>query len=322
MNESHFHIAAFTIASAIMATMCHYRWKRETKELMKKVMHAEIPKMKLNDSQALNYHQRFQALPLAIQRYLHKTLFLLEDNDRGTDYVMFTPISLIKSIRCKQTGNIFVNSKWVPFESEQVSCGSPIDPGFVWSSQCAMFPNIPFLNSIKIFARDSYVNGHGKLNVNIMGTIPIVRLSGPSANAAELMRWLAEVAFYPTAFFPHDGARINYKKESRQMEGPWPHHYGSFIRATLQSLQEKDDDVEVEFCFDEQGLMTAVRAYRMEDQNKGDVILMPWECRLKNYVTMDGLIIPTEAEVGYWHGKKFDLYFKAKYHDFEFTFFE
>lgn len=151
--------------------------------------------------------------------------------------------------------------------------------------------------------RDSYSNTRGELNISMMmGIMPMITVKDDSdMDTAGLLRWLTEIALYPTAFLPQQGSRIEWsrtttattttatttnKKEKNSenddnkdhddniatstvggggMSGPWPKNEGSYARATfIDRNDENGNEVEasVEFCFDENDLIKYVRCNR------------------------------------------------------------
>ena len=320
LNESHTQaIGAFVAASILMVYLSYKRWHEETKAMIDKIVHDECVSG-FTDKHEVYIHDTLNSLPLAIQQYLRKVLFLVDDYDNGKDYIMNKPLAIIKTMECKQDGSIFNEGTWLNLTAEQVSFASPVDPGFVWSCKAPICPSIPLLRKLNIFARDSYVNGAGELSVSALGLVPLTKVSGtPEASTAELLRWLAEAPFYPTVFLPQSGASIYWVKDTKQMKGPWSEHHGKFVRGQLSG----DDDrvvAEVQYNFDEDGLISSIRAYRMKDEN--DTRLSPWECLLRNYEVVDGMLIPVDVDVGYWIDEKLEVYFKGHYSDFKFKYFE
>jgi hypothetical protein len=73
-------------------------------------------------------------------------------------------------------------------------------PGFVWDARIRSGPGI------WIHVRDALVQGEGVLQAALFGAIPVADLRGSSElTQGELMRFLAEAAWYPTALLPGQG---------------------------------------------------------------------------------------------------------------------
>jgi hypothetical protein len=312
-------IIAILIASFSFVLLRCRSWKRDTEKKMNRVIHKGTKK--LHDKHELSIQESMATLPFAIQRYLHKALFLIDDVDRGTSYMMHTPISIINNVKIQQEGEMFVNHKWLPFKATQTASCSPASPGFIWDCSTTMHPTFPILKFLPIFVRDAYFDGKGELSVNFMGIATMAHKTGTiDINSAELMRWLAEIALYPTAFLPQCGARVSWIKENNQIKGPWPEHHGAFVRGRITDL-ESDTEAEVQFCFKEDGLISSVRAQRMQDDS-GKLVWEPWEGRFLEYDARNGMLVPTKMEAGYWKDGKLEIYFKGTNTKFEYDFFD
>ena len=323
-------VTAFLVVSCFIVLNRLHAWKRETEEMVKQVLHCNnqsgVHKASYHNNHALFVEQSMRSFPLAIQRYLHKALFLIDDNDRGIDYMMHTPLAMAKSLVLEQEGTILVNGQWLPFKAIQNISTSLAAPGFVWDCASTMQPPLPILKNINlsVYARDAYIDGQGKLDASVLGIVPMAHMKGNSdINSAALMRWLAEIVLYPTACLPHSGMKIHWVKGSHRMEGPWSQHHGAFTRARLvdDPYGETETETEVEFCFDEAGLVSVVRGHRAQNEG-GRIVMSPWEAHVSHYEVKDGMFVPTEVEAGYWNDGKLQYYFKAKNTSFHYTFFE
>jgi hypothetical protein len=63
----------------------------------------------------------------------------------------------------------------------------------------------PGLNA---FVHDAYVAGEGVLHAEFLGLVPLADLRGtPELAKGELLRYLAEAMWYPTALLPSQGVR-------------------------------------------------------------------------------------------------------------------
>ena len=97
---------------------------------------------------------------------------------------------------------------------------------------------------------------------------------------SELMRFLGEAAWYPTALLPSQTVQ-------------WHAVNGSSAKATLQ-----DGDVSVTalFRFDQDGLIESLTARR--GRLVGDIsVPTKWVGRFGNYQRCNGMFIPTKGEV-------------------------
>lgn len=179
---------------------------------------------------------------------------------------------------------------WRPFRSQQWVAARG-RPGFVWDARIAMLPLAP------VHVHDAYVDGRGVLEAKLLGLVSVMRAEPSSAlDQGELMRWVAEAAWYPTALLPSQGAQ-------------WSVAPDSSVR-----LAFADGDVRVSFrvTFDSAGRIAAVRAEDRFRETDAGPVPTPWEGRFWNYVRRDGMWVPLEGDVrwllpegprAYWRGR-------------------
>jgi hypothetical protein len=184
---------------------------------------------------------------------------------------------------------------WKPFTStQQVTMARP---GFVWDGRIAMAPGIP----VRVI--DAYVAGEGLLLPAILGLIPLTRLEGGGAIAeGELLRWLAETPWYPTALLP--GGAVT-----------WDAIDDHSARATVTDGAMR---VDLTFTFGPDDLVSAIRADARSRTVAGQMIPTPWEGRWWGYERRDGMLVPTAGEVAwvlpegrkpYWQGRVTALHY-------------
>jgi hypothetical protein len=151
-------------------------------------------------------------------------------------------------------------------------------PGFVWNARIAMFPGVP------VRVTDSYVGGSGLLHPTVLGLFSVGTLQGEGEIAkAELMRWFAEAVWYPTALLPSQGVR-------------WAAVDATSARATMT---DGPLTLTMLFRFGGDGLIASVHAEGRSGTIKGVAVMMPWECRLSQYQTRDGMQVPMTGEALY-----------------------
>lgn len=312
-------VISFLPVSLVFVYLRRRAWRRDTELKINRILRHDTKSF--HDKHELSIQESMATLPFAVQRYLHKVLFLIDDIDRGTNYMVHTPIATIQSVKIQQEGTIFVNGNWLPFHATQTVSCSPASPGFIWDCVSKFSPTSLILKHLSIFVRDAYIDGKGELSAKLMGVGQVAHQTDTSAiNSAELMRWLAEAALYPTAFLPQSGARISWVKENNQIKGPWPEHHGAFVRGRVTD-PNSDVEAEVQFCFNDDGLISNVRAQRLQEEN-GSVVSKPWEGRFIEYDARSGMLVPTQMEAGYWEDGKLEVYFRGTNTKFEYDFFD
>ena len=91
-------------------------------------------------------------------------------------------------------------AQWRGFTSSQVTVTRR--PGFDWDGRIGMGPGV------RVFVHDAYVAGAGLVHAALLGLVPLADIRGtPEAAQGELLRFLAEAAWYPTALLPSQGVR-------------------------------------------------------------------------------------------------------------------
>ncbi len=163
-------------------------------------------------------------------------------------------------------------------------------PGFVWDGRIRILPGLP------VRVHDAYVAGVGILHPAALGLFTLMDLRGTGEVAqGELMRYLAEAAWYPTALLPGHGVRWEPVDE----------------RCARATLTDGALSVDLLFRFGDDSLIESVRSEARGRTVEGRVIPTPWEGRWSDYQRRDGLLVPLSGEVAwllpegrkpYWRG--------------------
>jgi hypothetical protein len=129
---------------------------------------------------------------------------------------------------------------------------------------------------------DAYREGSGMLRVRLWGVFTLVDVSGAEVDSGEMMRFLAEAIWYPTALVPNERLRWQAVDE----------------RSAIAVLRDGGREVAVKFCFDDEGLISHAEAERFRLE-KGRSRKVPWRADCSRYEVRDGLRIPLEARVAW-----------------------
>lgn len=122
----------------------------------------------------------WDALPAPVARYFR---FALTEGQPYVDRVELTHGGRFKTAPEKD---------WVSIKGKQWFTTST--PGFVWEGRTSLFRAV-----------DAYVADEGRLRVYVLGFLRVVNLGGtPETHEAELLRWLAEGLWFPTAWLPNE----------------------------------------------------------------------------------------------------------------------
>jgi hypothetical protein len=200
---------------------------------------------------------------------------------------------LVRTARIRHGGQFRMSDSpagWRPFQSEQWVTVLP--PGMLWNARIRMNP------ALTTRVHDAYHGGEGLLHATLLGLVTVARRSGSRPLAeAELMRYLAEAVWYPTALLPVCGVR-------------WEAVDASTARATLA---DGPVTASLEFVFGADGLVESVRSpARYRGERNGEAQFRPWRGHFASYGEWGGMRIPAQGEVAweldgrdvaYWRGR-------------------
>ncbi|MBZ2184117.1 MAG: hypothetical protein K7J46_05345 [Bryobacter sp.] len=233
-------------------------WRSETASLRRQLLSAATP-AGLYDPAML------APLPAPVRRYLELAL------SPGQP--------LVKAAELTHSGSFNMGQdqpNWKPFSSSQLSVTSR--PGFDWDARIRMAPGLP------VFVRDAYVSGRGILTASIFGLIPVAQPESDDELAqGELMRFLAESPWYPTALLPGQGVS-------------WQELSPSSARATLR---DGAVSTSVDFHFGPDGLIERIYSPSRTRLNGKTRSQLPWQGRFWNYTSSHGMRIPFAGEVAW-----------------------
>jgi hypothetical protein len=249
------------------------RWQDQTKDYRTKLEAVRLPPT------SATYDARdIEGLPPPVRRYFHA---VLQDGQ-----------PIVTAVKLSQAGQFRLdgaNDGWRPFKATQAITTHP--PSFDWDARIRMAPGI------HVFVRDAYTAGVGRLHAALLSLVTVADLSGtPELASGELLRYLAEAAWYPTALLPSQGVH-------------WDAIDDSTARANLADGAVR---ASLEFHFDKEGLITAVWAPVRYRTVNGALQPTPWQGRFSAYAPRGCMRIPLEGEVEwqlptgpspYWRGR-------------------
>jgi hypothetical protein len=254
-----------------------WRWRRKTRYLRSRLEAARvaIPGGPYTIDE-------LDGLPAPVQRYFRIAL------KSGQ--------ALIAAADIRQTGTFNMSldgARWKAFTAEQRVVVRR--PGFDWDARIRTFPGMT------VRVRDAYIAGEGRLEASMWGLVPLADGRGtPEAAHGELIRYLAEAVWYPTALLPRQGVR-------------WEAVDATSANATLSDGLTK---ATLLFVFDSAGLIEAVRAQARGATVGKAIVMTPWEGRWSNYQTRGGMHVPSEGVAAwllphgrrpYWRGSLTDI---------------
>ncbi len=275
-------IIAISLLSAIMTILIcgNIYWQNNTKGLHQRLNAENWP------IQPIVYDRReLEHLPTPVQRYF--------------EAVLTSGQALIVKMQAFHTGQFSLaetQPQWVPFHSKQLAKMQPI--GFDWDARIRIAPGI------QCFVHDAYVAGEGILHATLFGLFTLTKLQGTAEIAqGELLRFLAESAWYPTALLPSQGVVWEAIDE----------------RSARATLTDGATTVMLEFRFGDDDLIQTVYTPTRPRTVQGQAIATPWQCQVWNYQKRDGMMVPIDGEVAwqlptgplpYWRGHLDEIHYE------------
>ncbi len=209
------------------------------------------------------HYDDLDGLPSCVQRYLKKAV------PEGH--------SIIASATLTQEGKFRLGdatAPWSDLTAQQTFTVNP--PGFVWDAGITIAP------FVKAQVIDMYSGGKGVLRAKVLSSITVADDGGTTElNTGELMRYLAEAVWLPTAYLPGQGVR-------------WSEVSHNKAKATIE---DEGNKASLLFTFNENDVVERVHSegrYRSVD---GSYQKTSWTGFFSNYEKRDGLLIPTKGLV-------------------------
>jgi uncharacterized protein DUF6544 len=167
-----------------------------------------------------------------------------------------------------------LDGHWLSIRGRQYFSSDP--PGFVWWGRCRLAPGV------WIEARDRSVGGAGHMLVKAESTVTLADRSGPELDQGALLRLLAEMVWFPTAFL--DRRYVTWL--------PIDEHRAS------ATLSVGGLEASATFTFGSEGLPELLSAERYREVG-GRSVLTPWSGEYADYREVGGLLVPYRVEVGW-----------------------
>jgi len=271
-------IVLFVIPGLVVIISMALIYGTRRRESATREMHIRLEGARLPITPATYNSTELNGLPAPVQRYFRA---VLQDGQ-----------PMIEAVSLEQSGTFNLSEsgeQWKPFSATQRVVIRR--PGFDWEGRITMMPGLT------IRVHDAYIAGEGILHASLFGLLSLARQRGtPEMAQGELLRFLAETAWYPTALLPGQGIQ-------------WEAVDDTSARATLK---DGETTVSLLFLFGEDGLIRSARAEARGRMVSREVIPTPWEGRWSNYELRNGVRIPLVGEVAwilpegakpYWRGR-------------------
>ena len=199
---------------------------------------------------------------------------------------------VIRNVRLKQRGLFRREQKWLPFTAKQWFTTDP--PAFKWKARVRLMPLVNFS------VTDAFDGAHGDLRATMLSVFKVLDARGPEVDHGQLLRYLGEMAWFPTAYL------------SRYVE--WQPIDAHSAGLTLRLPTAIASAV---VSFDKDYRLQRVSADRHMEEN-GRFVLRKWWGEFSDYRTVSGLQVPFNARVS-WQLDAGDFeYFRADVTEIEY----
>ena len=247
-------VILLTLVSYIAISIYAFRRQldREIVELTEDVVETRATSFKYAD---------LSELPVPVQKYLK--------------YALKDVQPTIQLVRLKQTGlfRTGANQPWLPIEAEQYFVTDP--PAFVWHAR------VKPASLFWIEARDKYVTGQGNMLIKPFSAVTVANATGKEIDVSSLLRFLAEMPWFPTVFLPSDYLQ-------------WEEIDSNSARAIIR---DRGLEASATFYFNDKGEITHLVSEDRYRTVGNEYVKEKWSGYYRNYQALNGLKIPTEVEV-------------------------
>lgn len=273
-------LAVLAAVIALLGTLGHRRWRAKTRALTARLDVEPGP------AQAAHFDPaELKGLPAPVQRYLRIALTDGQPLVRGVSLTQSGRINLWRS-----------GLRWQAFTADQQVAIR--GPGFLWNARIALFAGLG------VHVHDGYLAGAGVLRAAVLGLLDMASLqNGKDLARDELMRFLAEAPWYPTALLPGQG--VSWAAvDARQADA---------------TLTDGAVSVTLRFRFGDAGLVDSVRSEARGCRVGRQMATAPWEGRWKDWASRDGMRVPLTGEAAwllldgrqiYWRSRLGKLHYR------------
>lgn len=198
---------------------------------------------------------------------------LPQNVQRWLKYAQIIGKEKITSVRLKQkaTMRLEIDKKWMPVQAEQYFTTE--EPSFIWKANIKMAP------LFHIVGRDVYTEGKGNMLIKFLSLFTVANSKGKEINQGTLLRYLAEMVWFPTAVVN------NFIT--------WEEIDTEHAKATMTYKEVIASGV---LTFNDKGEVINFEAERYgEFDNKFRLEL--WSISLYAYKEFDGIKVPTKGDV-------------------------
>ena len=241
------------------------RWADATRALTVRLEAARTDNRVRPLSSARFDARELEGLPAPVQRYFRAVL------KEGQPIVAAATVEFAGAFNMSTTGE-----QWKAFTSRQRIITRR--PGFLWDAEVSMLPGL----AVRVV--DGYIAGEGLLRAAVQGLFAVADVHGGGEIArGELMRFFAEMAWYPTALLPSQGVRWDALDD----------------RSANATIVDGPLTLTLLFRFNDAGLIDSAHAEARGAMVGKEMVMLPWEGRWSDYQDRDGMTVPITGEAAW-----------------------
>lgn len=167
------------------------------------------------------------------------------------------------------------DGNWMPVRAEQYI--GTTQPAFLWIADVKAAP------FVYLKGRDRYIDGKGKMLIKLLSVVPMVESKGPKIDQGSLLRYLAEIVWYPSA--------------ALQEYIDWEQLDSTTAKATIEYGGISASGI---FRFNKKGDVTAFESNRYYERKEG-ATLEKWLITIdeNSYHRITGIRVPTSAKISW-----------------------
>lgn len=252
-------------AVIILLSFLFFKTSRNISKNQKLIIEENMQKASFYKTQKVDFKD-IANLPTPVKKYFKK---VLRD---GQEY--------ISRVEMNQSGSLTIGpgtKDYIPYKSIQIS--TAFKPGFLWNS--TVVPKKYF----HITVLDYYISGKGSTSVTLQSIFKVAEdTDNKYVNQGALFRYLAEGVLYPTALLP--GENIKWEAVDNN--------------SAIAHFTDEGMSISLKFFFNDNNEVIKIYTEDRYGQFQGKYEQKPWEGHFSDYKEIDGVLIPTKAEIG-WH---------------------
>lgn len=177
------------------------------------------------------------------------------------------------TVRLRQSGEMRTNPEqaWMSFTADYYYTVE--EPGFIWHADVKAAP------LVHLAGRDKLYQGHGHMLIKLLSLITVADGRGKEIDQGSLVRYLAEIAYFPAAALSDF---VTWESVSDN--------------SAMATISVKETTASGTFVFDDEGNPVEFTAPRYMEKN-GQYSMEAWRVLMRDHREYNGMVLPVVVEV-------------------------